>query len=114
MGGGQLADLVFTDPPYNVAYSGRGEVNSLGTIQNDNMCDTEFDDFISRTFFCCYSVMKDVACIYVAHPDSKPVVSCPYPLRRSGRWTGAWPSALDTRVRAILLTLEGAQESLPR
>src|SRR5262249_22453195 len=39
---GQLADLVFTDPPYNFAYSGRGELNSLGRIQNDDMSDAEF------------------------------------------------------------------------
>jgi hypothetical protein len=30
------ADLIFTDPPYNVDYSGRGE-NNLGKIKNDNM-----------------------------------------------------------------------------
>jgi DNA modification methylase len=68
---GKLADLVFTDPPYNVAYSGRGELNSLGPIQNDDMCDADFDDFISRAFSCCCSAMKELAPIYVAHPDSK-------------------------------------------
>jgi site-specific DNA-methyltransferase (adenine-specific) len=44
-----LADLVFTDPPYNVAYSGRGE-NNLGTIKNDDMSDSQFEDFC-RGFF---------------------------------------------------------------
>lgn len=37
----ELADLVFTDPPYNVAYSGRGD-NNLGTIKNDDMTDDQF------------------------------------------------------------------------
>jgi DNA modification methylase len=68
---GQLVDLVFTDPPYNVAYSGRGEVNSLGPIQNDDMSDADFDEFISRAFSSCCFAMKELACVYVAHPDSK-------------------------------------------
>jgi DNA modification methylase len=68
---GQLADLVFTDPPYNVSYSGRGEVNQLGTIENDNLSDLEFDAFLGQVFACCSAVMKALAPIYVAHPDSK-------------------------------------------
>src|SRR5262245_61049833 len=68
---GGLADLVFTDPPYNVAYSGRGEINQLGTIQNDDMSDAEFDTFISKALSCCSAVMKELACVYVCHPDSK-------------------------------------------
>lgn len=41
---GKKADMVFTDPPYNVAYSGRGE-NNLGTIKNDDMSDADFEQF---------------------------------------------------------------------
>lgn len=67
---GQLADLVFTDPPYNVAYSGRGE-NNLGTIKNDDMSDTQFEDFCRAFFACYFAHMKPLACIYVCHPDSQ-------------------------------------------
>ena len=66
---GQKADMVFTDPPYNVDYSGRGQ-NDLGTIKNDNMSDNDFTQFCRDTFACYSSVMKPLACIYVCHPDS--------------------------------------------
>ena len=67
--GGLLADLVFTDPPYNVAYSGRG-ANNLGTIKNDDMSEEDFEQFC-RDIFSTYNViMKPLACIYVCHPDS--------------------------------------------
>jgi DNA modification methylase len=39
--GGVKADMVFTDPPYNVNYSGRGKETS-NTIKNDNMSETDF------------------------------------------------------------------------
>ena len=68
---GKLADMVFTDPPYNVAYSGRGEVNRLGTIENDDMSDDQFDQFINSVFTCCQAAMRELAPIYVCHPDSR-------------------------------------------
>lgn len=66
----ELADLVFTDPPYNVAYSGRGD-NNLGTIKNDDMTDNQFEDFCRGFFGCYFAKMKSLACIYVCHPDSQ-------------------------------------------
>lgn len=65
-----MADLVFTDPPYNVDYSGRGE-NNLGKIKNDAMSDELFQQFCDDVFASYLSVMKPLACIYVCHPDSK-------------------------------------------
>lgn len=67
---GQKVDMVFTDPPYNVNYSGRGEDNKLGPIKNDNMSDEDFESFC-HGFFSCYSeALKPLGCIYVCHPDS--------------------------------------------
>ncbi|MHB8276490.1 MAG: site-specific DNA-methyltransferase [Candidatus Humimicrobiaceae bacterium] len=39
---GKQADMVFTDPPYNVNYSGQGK---LGGILNDNMAEEKFVEF---------------------------------------------------------------------
>lgn len=39
---GKQADCVFTDPPYNVNYTGQGK---LGGIKNDNMEEEEFVEF---------------------------------------------------------------------
>ena len=66
---GMLADLVFTDPPYNVAYSGRG-ANNLGTIKNDDMSAEDFEQFCRDVFATYSAIMKPLACIYVCHPDS--------------------------------------------
>lgn len=64
------ADLVFTDPPYNVDYSGRGK-NNLGTIKNDNMEENEFYEFCRGFFSCLFAKMKPLSSIYVCHPDSQ-------------------------------------------
>ena len=64
------ADLIFTDPPYNVDYSGRGE-NDLGKIKNDNMSENDFIDFLYKNFNLMSDYLKSLGCIYVCHPDSQ-------------------------------------------
>ena len=61
---GEKADMVFTDPPYNVDYEGKA-----GKIKNDAMSDSEFDDFLDAVFGCYVAAMKSGAAIYVCHPD---------------------------------------------
>lgn len=43
---GQKADMVFTDPPYNVAFNGRSGKHDV--IKNDNLPDNEFRNFIAE------------------------------------------------------------------
>ena len=43
---GQKADMVFTDPPYNVAFNGRSGKHEV--IKNDNLTEGEFRDFIQQ------------------------------------------------------------------
>lgn len=46
----QKIDMVFTDPPYNIAYQG---VSDKRTIQNDNMSDADFVDFLKKSLIPC-------------------------------------------------------------
>lgn len=43
------ADMVFTDPPYNVDYSGRGKETS-NKIKNDNQTQEAFKEFLEKSF----------------------------------------------------------------
>ncbi len=43
---GSKVDLVFTDPPYNVAFNGRSGNHDV--IKNDDLSDQEFSDFIEE------------------------------------------------------------------
>ena len=51
---GQLADMVFTDPPWNVNYGAVKEGNPMGykprTILNDSMSTSDFKDFMGSAF----------------------------------------------------------------
>ena len=76
MDGGK-ADLVHTDPPYNVDYSNAdrpkaGKVD-LGRIKNDKMDNDEFYNFLFEAYSCCYSAMKDNSSIYVWHASSEQI-----------------------------------------
>ena len=47
---GNKADMVFTDPPYNIGYQG---VSDKRTIQNDKMTDEDFVDFLEKALMPC-------------------------------------------------------------
>jgi len=63
---GKKANLVVTDPPYGVSYNG-----SQGTIQNDNLKDDEFYQFLLDAFTNMENHMANDASIYVFHADTK-------------------------------------------
>ena len=65
--GDKLADLLLTDPPYNVNYEGGTGL----TIQNDNMEDAAFRQFLCDAFKCADAVMKPGAAFYIWHADSE-------------------------------------------
>lgn len=60
------ANLVVTDPPYNVNYEG-----SAGKIKNDNMAAEKFYQFLLDAFTNMEKVMADDASIYVFHADTE-------------------------------------------
>lgn len=64
--GGTKANLVITDPPYNVNYEG-----SAGKIKNDNMADEAFYNFLLAAYTQMHSAMADDASIYVFHADTE-------------------------------------------
>lgn len=63
---GKQANLVVTDPPYNVNYEG-----SAGKIQNDNMENDKFYQFLLDAFRNMEKAMADDASIYVFHADTE-------------------------------------------
>ena len=63
---GKKANLVVTDPPYNVNYEG-----SAGKIKNDNMADEAFYNFLLAAFENTEAAMADDASIYVFHADTE-------------------------------------------
>lgn len=67
--GEQKADMVWTDPPYNVAYEGKTK-ESL-TIQNDEMSDDSFYKFLYDAYLNMLMFTKPGGAIYVAHADSE-------------------------------------------
>ena len=60
------ANLVVTDPPYNVNYEG-----SAGKIKNDNMDNDKFYNFLLDAFSNMEKGMADDASIYVFHADTE-------------------------------------------
>ena len=66
---GQHADLLVTDPPYNVAYQG-GTEEEL-TIQNDSMENDLFATFLKQVFAVMFSILKPGGSYYIFHADSE-------------------------------------------
>lgn len=67
--GNHMADLVITDPPYNVAYVGK--TKDALTIQNDRMGDENFYQFLLDFYNSLASYTKPGGCWYVWHADSE-------------------------------------------
>lgn len=67
--GGTKADLLLTDPPYNVDYTGK-TADAL-KIQNDKLEDSAFREFLKAAFSCALDAMKPGACFYIWHADSE-------------------------------------------
>jgi|ERR1017187_4074114 DNA modification methylase len=65
---GDAADLVFTDPPYNLDYEGYTEDRL--TIQGDKMTAEQFCEFLATTFGNYRRILKPGASLYVCHPSS--------------------------------------------
>lgn len=63
---GQLANLVLTDPPYNVDVE-----ETAGKIMNDNMGDQEFYNFLLSAYRCMHANLADDGSIYVWHADTE-------------------------------------------
>ena len=63
---GQLADMYLTDPPYNVDYEG-----TAGKIENDNMTDALYQEFLIKAFNAAKAVLKAGAVFYIWHADSQ-------------------------------------------
>ena len=66
---GSNADLLLTDPPYNVSYE--GATKDRLTILNDSMDDEKFRSFLADAFKAADTVMKNGAAFYIWHADSE-------------------------------------------
>ena len=67
--GSDRADMVWTDPPYNIAYEGKHKDGR--TIQNDNMSGENFYQFLYDAYSNMLMFTKAGGAIYVAHADSE-------------------------------------------
>ncbi len=71
--GDDVADMIFTDPPYNVDYEG-GHVDENGVtmkIQNDKQSDEDFKEFLHLAYLNMAAHIKDGGAIYVCHADTE-------------------------------------------
>ncbi|MBR0479361.1 MAG: DNA modification methylase [Solobacterium sp.] len=63
---GIKANLVLTDPPYNVDVE-----ETAGKIMNDNMSDSDFYNFLLAAYQCMHENLADDGSIYVWHADTE-------------------------------------------
>ena len=67
--GGEQADMLLTDPPYNVNYEGK--TKDKLKIKNDKMDNDNFRQFLTDAFSNADMVMKPGAVFYIWHADSE-------------------------------------------
>jgi len=64
----ECADLLLTDPPYNVAYVGK--TAEAMTIENDAMDDASFAEFLNSAFQNADRLMRPGAAFYIWHAET--------------------------------------------
>ena len=76
---GEMADLIITDPPYNVNYGDKADMldtylqkghRNNSRIKNDNMDNESFYSFMLQVYQSAYEFMREGAAIYVFHAES--------------------------------------------
>lgn len=70
-GGGRVADAYVTDPPYNVAYTGK--TKDALTIEGDDMDGDTFRTFLTDLFAAAAAHTKDGGPVYVFHAETEGV-----------------------------------------
>ena len=60
---GEKADMVFTDPPYNIDF--KPQRGTHDKILNDDMSDDDFSLFLDGVFNCCYNSLKPDTYVFV-------------------------------------------------
>lgn len=87
---GAVADLVWTDPPYGVAYVGK--TKDALTIKNDDLNDDELTDFLRASLGAAFANCRDGAAWYVAAPPGPPFLCFGTVLKDLDVWrhTLAW------------------------
>ncbi len=75
---GEKADMVFTDPPYNVNYGDKASMleeyqkghSNVNSIKNDNMDNAEFLRFLTSAFENIYSALCPGGPFYICHAET--------------------------------------------
>lgn len=68
---GNKADMLLTDPPYNVDYTGKASELETRKIENDKMKDSAFQDFLTSAFSNAAENMKAGGVFYIWHAESE-------------------------------------------
>jgi DNA modification methylase len=93
---GVEADLVWTDPPYGVAYIGK--TKDALTIENDDMDIDALQEFLTKAFTAGHDVTKKGGCWYVAAPSGNIFQAFSIPLTNLGIWRHTLVWVKDTLV----------------
>ena len=80
--GEEMADMVWTDPPYGVSYVGQGGM----TIENDNLDIGALEEFLRESFNAMFTFTKPGACWYVAAPSGNLFQAFSIPLSELEVW----------------------------
>lgn len=82
--GDEKIDLVWTDPPYGVAYVGK--TKDALTIENDTLDAKQLESFLRDAFTAIFASTKPGACWYVASPSGNLFQSFSIPLSELEVW----------------------------